>query len=253
MDIGVSKIIGAFLEPPGIFMLLCLFLGLGWRKFKQYGFMLLALFLYLLSTGVGVRVLTTNADFPSTLPDTKPEAIVILGGGTLSNQKTGEHTLHPISTMRLLRGYFLFQREPLPLFVSGGTLWGRELPGEGELMRETLIKLGVPEEKIIVEGNARTTWENARLVTTLLRERNIKSFYLVSSQVHLRRALFAFTHFYPESSIIPISAHPIYDRMPLHLIDFLPSSAALSASSMLLHEWWGLLFYRLKAKHFVVQ
>ncbi|MGB9553182.1 MAG: YdcF family protein, partial [bacterium] len=186
-------------------------------------------------------------------PGKNPEAIVILGGGTLFDERSGEHTLHPISALRLLRGYFLFQEKKLPIFVSGGTLWGKEPQSEGELMKAMLVKLGVPEEEIVVEENSRTTWENAQFVTPLLQERNIRTFYLVSSQAHLPRALLAFTHFYPESLIIPVPAHPTCDRGSLSLNDFLPSLEALFTSNTLFHEWWGLLLYRLKAKYGFVE
>lgn len=241
----LQKIGGALLEPPGIFLVGFLILLLESRRVKKYGFPVLLALMYLFSTGLGARLLYPYFDFPYQPATTKPEAIVILGGGTLFDQKTETQTLHPVSAMRLLQGYFLFQKEHLPCLVSGGTLWGKEPRGEGELMQEMLLGLGVPAEKIIVENHARTTWENARFVVPLLKERGITTFYLVSSQTHLRRAVFAFTHFYPESHIVPVPAHPAFDRKPTTLEDFLPSLEALSASSAFFHEWWGLLFYRL--------
>ncbi|MEN3185705.1 MAG: YdcF family protein [Atribacterota bacterium] len=241
----LQKIGGAFLEPPGLFLLGCLIWLCMPSRTKKHAFLTLLAFMYLISTGLGTRLLYPYFDFPHPPEKGKPEAIVILGGGTLFDQRTGMQTLHPISAMRLLQGYFLFQKEHLPCVVSGGTLWGKEPQGEGELMQEFLLRLGVPAEKIIVENRARTTWENAQFVTPLLKECGITTFYLVSSQAHLRRALFAFTHFYPESDPIPVPAHPVCDRKPITLEDFLPSSEALSVFSSFFHEWWGLLFYRL--------
>lgn len=241
----LQKIGGALLEPPGLFLLGFLILVLGTRRAKRYGFPVLLALMYLFSTGLGARLFYPYSDLPHQPVPTQPEAIVILGGGTLFDQKTGIQTLHPVSAMRLLQGYFLFQKEHLLCVVSGGTLWGKEPRGEGELMQDMLLGLGVPAEKIIVENRARTTWENARFVVPLLKERGITTFYLVSSQIHLRRAVFAFTYLYPESHIVPVSAHPVFDRKPLTLEDFLPSLEALSASSAFFHEWWGLLFYRL--------
>ncbi|MCX7667354.1 MAG: YdcF family protein [Atribacterota bacterium] len=240
----LQKIAGALLEPPGLFFWGCLILLLPSSKIKKYGFPILLGTMYLFSTGLGTRLFYSYFDLSPLPEERKPEAIVILGGGTLFDQKTGRQTLHPISAMRLLQGYFLFQKEHLPCVVSGGTLWGKEPHSEGELMQEMLLRLGVPAEKIIVENRARTTWENARFVVPLLKERGITTFYLVSSQTHLPRAVFAFTHYYPESSIIPVSAHPVCDRKSLTMEDFLPSLEALSASSAFFHEWWGLLFYR---------
>jgi uncharacterized SAM-binding protein YcdF (DUF218 family) len=248
----LQKIVGALLEPPGILVVGCI-LVLGIKRFRKYGLIFLTLLIYCLSTGLGLRLLQINSFAFVIPPQAKPQAIVVLGGGTFFDQKTGEHTLHPVSITRLLQGYFLFQKEPLPFFVSGGNPWGHDLKSEGELMREILLRLGVPEEKIVVEARARTTWENAQFLTPLLKARHITTFYLVSSQVHLQRALFTFRRFYPESLAIPISAHPAYDRMSLHLEDFLPSLEAFSASSTLFHEWWGLQLYRFKAKHLPVE
>lgn len=250
MNLIGQKIIGSFLEPPGIIIILFFFFF--FTRWRKYGFCILIILLYFFSTGLGARIFEIYSS-PITLPSDRAEAIVILGGGTLKGKTSEEYTLHPVSIARLMKGYLLFRERNLPIFLSGGTIWGDELQNESQIMKNILLQLGVPEENITTEERSRTTWENARFTTELLQKKGITTFYLVSSQSHLKRAIFAFTYFYPNSTIIPVSAYATYHQGPFHLKEFLPSLEAFSASCILFHEWWGLLLYRLKAEHFLVK
>ncbi|MBV5273815.1 MAG: YdcF family protein, partial [Lamprocystis purpurea] len=49
--------------------------------------------------------------------------------------------------------------------------------------------LGVPERAMVLEEQSRNTRENARFSVALLRERGIGSMVLVTSALHMRRAL----------------------------------------------------------------
>ena len=53
--------------------------------------------------------------------------------------------------------------------------------------------------------------------------------------------MISFQSFLPDASIIPVSAHPPYDRTPIVLSDFLPSLQAFSAFAQIIHEYLGLL------------
>lgn len=250
MNLIGQKIIGSFLELPGI--IITLFSFFFFTRWRKYGFCILTILLYFFSTGLGARTLGIHP-IPTTVPSERAEAIVILGGGTLKGKTSEEYTLNPVSIARLMKGYLLFRERKLPIFLSGGTVWRNESQSESQIMKNILLQLGVPEENIVIEENSRNTWENARFTTELLQKKSITTFYLVSSQSHLKRALFAFAYFYPNSTIIPVSAYATYHQGPFHLEELLPSLEAFSASCILLHEWWGLLLYRLKAKHLLVK
>ena len=110
-------------------------------------------------------------------------------------------------------------------------------------MAKILLSWGVPPEDIIQEDQSRTTWENAERCADILKEKNWRSFYLVTSETHLKRSILSFRFFLPDTVIIPVSAHPPYDRAPLSFVDFLPSLQAFYAIAQIIHEYAGLLSY----------
>lgn len=80
---------------------------------------------------------------------------------------------------------------PLLLF-SGASLDPNSAPS-AELMKRDAVRLGVPADAILIEPNATTTEENARLVAELMRERRLHTAILVTSPYHQRRASILFS------------------------------------------------------------
>jgi len=78
---------------------------------------------------------------------------------------------------------------------SGGVEW--ELDGEriseALYMKRLLLEMGVPEDAILLENEARTTKENMIYGTLQmyrqLKLENVHKVYIVSSELHMRRAL----------------------------------------------------------------
>ena len=71
-----------------------------------------------------------------------------------------------------------------PFVVSGGPIYG-ELTW-AELMRDQAVRLGVPRERIVLQGRSRTTTEDADLSAPLLTA--ARRVVLVTSPSHSRRA-----------------------------------------------------------------
>lgn len=247
MGLYLQKLMGAMLEPPGILITAILILLLfTWKKKNscRYFLLFLAIFVYLLSSGWTAKILEPEP--PQTQkPPSPPQAIVVLSGGSFYENN---HPLPgPYSMLRLGKAFSLWKKGEPILILSGGTLREGAVPSEARIMKEVLKEWGVPEQKIILEERSRTTWENARAVAQKITELKLNSFYLVTSGIHLKRALLAFRHFLPDTSIYPVSAHPAYDRGPLSFEDFLPSLKAFSAISQIAHEEVGYILYLLKA------
>ena len=113
------------------------------------------------------------------------DAIVVLGGGL------GE---------RPERAAELFKDHAAPRIIVSGF-------GDSEINRRILLKAGVPDSAIEIEGKSRTTRENARFTIELLRAEGAHRVILVTSWYHSRRALACFEHFAPE---IQFLARPSY-------------------------------------------
>ena len=228
----LQKFWGAFLTLPGILVTIPLFLFL-WgliKKKTNWSLLFLALLSYFFSTGAGLYLLPREA--PSRDATATPQAIVVLGGGQVS------------SFLRTYQAFLLWEDKKIPLILSGGKIEEGSKNSEAEIMKELLISWKVKEEDIYLEPVSRTTWENALYTTEILREKGWQTFYLVTSEIHLKRACFSFHHFYPEAHIIPVSADPLYNFSAFSWMDFLPSGEAFSAWEDIIHEYIGYLFYR---------
>lgn len=75
------------------------------------------------------------------------------------------------------------------LILSGGVVYDDVTMAE--LMKNHALKLGVPEEKILLEDKASTTHENAKLTKEIIEENNFKSVIVVTSEYHSRRSKLA--------------------------------------------------------------
>jgi uncharacterized SAM-binding protein YcdF (DUF218 family) len=248
MGFYFQKAAGAMLDAPGILITVILILLFFTRKKKnscRYSLLFLAIFTYLLSSGWVAKILEPEY-LETRKPPSPPQAIVVLGGGSLHGNDV--HLPDPYSMLRLNKAFALWREGESLLILSGGSPWGKKALSEARAMQAVLREWGVPEEKILLEERSKTTWENAREVAQKVRELGIKNLYLVTSGVHLKRALLAFRYFLPEVSIYPVSAHSAYDRDPLSFEDFLPSLKAFTAVSQILHEELGYLLYWLRLR-----
>ena len=127
--------------------------------------------------------------------------------------------------------------------VSAGGLPGVRsgMPTCAELMRDELIRLGVPAERILVEAHSRTTREEAVLVARMLARLGPRDVVLVTSDVHMPRSLGAFRA--AGVSAAPASAADP-DRSRAWPAWTFPSAHGLRFSADLAHELLGLVWYR---------
>ena len=75
------------------------------------------------------------------------------------------------------------------LILSGGVVYDDVTMAE--LMKNHALKLGVPENKILLDDKASTTHENAEFTKEIIEENNFKSVIVVTSEYHSRRSKLA--------------------------------------------------------------
>jgi uncharacterized SAM-binding protein YcdF (DUF218 family) len=113
----------------------------------------------------------------------------------------------------------------------------------GETMRDALLTLGVPRERIIVETVSRTTRDEALVTRPILEAQGAQQVVLVTSQTHMRRALGTFR-------AVGIHAVPAvaneFDRDKDFLEWVLPSEDGLWMASINAHELTGMVYYWLR-------
>lgn len=207
---------------------------------------LAAVALYALSTpwvsGVLLKSLEISAPLDPAHLETA-DAIVVLGGGRLLDApEYGGDTLKRISLERLRYGARLHRASGVPLLVTGG------MPGGGTLAEGAIMQQILQEEYGLaarwVEDGAETTWDNARLSAALLQPDGIRRVALVTHAWHLRRAVPLFK----AQGLEVIPAGIGFSRTGVDdVFDLLPTPAGLRDSTFALHEWLGILWYKLRS------
>lgn len=105
-------------------------------------------------------------------------------------------TLDGATANRLLYGAELYRAGKAPIVIlSGGQMpLIRDQPPLSNGMAEVIELLGVPKPAIIKEANSANTYENAVDVAKILKTRHIARILLVTSAMHMPRALALFKH-----------------------------------------------------------
>lgn len=128
--------------------------------------------------------------------------------------------------------------------VSGGNQPGMAaLQVEAEAIRAMLLTLGVPDSTIRLEGVSRNTTENARESAVLLREVGARRVLLVTSALHMPRALATFRGVLSDAGVTLLPASTDVEGLPdtLHPLGrWLPDANALALSSRALKEYVAL-------------
>jgi len=225
--------------------------GLFWRASANAARRLLvavAVGYWFLSSGFGASLLLSGLGRGFTSISRPAEAegawcVVLLGGGasTLTDGQGALGQLTPTSALRVLETARVARMIDARLVIASGGFptSGHQLLPESRMLREALVSLGVPGDRILEESTSRTTQEEAVLIRALLKERGIDRFVLVTSPPHMRRAIAAFRaqglHPIPSVSRLRSSLF----RPPL----LLPSEDALSESDMALYDYAAILYY----------
>jgi uncharacterized SAM-binding protein YcdF (DUF218 family) len=124
-----------------------------------------------------------------------------------------------------------------------------EGPKEAEEMKRLAVRLGVPDNEIMLEDRSRTTYENLVETRRLL---GPKSVLLVTTAMHLPRAVALARKQGLEAVPFPCGYHaadlPSDSWRHADLFDLLPDVSALRHSTEVLNEAVGILVYRLMGK-----
>lgn len=112
---------------------------------------------------------------------TPPGAVLVLGGGI---QASG--CLTSSSLQRIHFAHRIWQRLPNAFFVfSDGGMGDYDVSGA---VRDHLTRLGIPEERILLETESHSTHQNLKLSVPLLRTHGITRAVLVTTERHLPRS-----------------------------------------------------------------
>lgn len=185
--------------------------------------------------------------YPHRLPDELPQAqaIVVLGGNTANNRQNWFQPLDAQTAWsRIDTAARLYEAGRAPRIVlSGAALDGTM--SEASMMARQLVQYGIPEQALVQEAASLTTYENAVYTRKVLDAQNIGDVLLVTSALHMPRAMAVFRKQGIHAVAAPSDPQITVPDDP----DFsfwLPSMRALSASRSIVKEYVGLLVYWLR-------
>ncbi|MFL9925742.1 YdcF family protein [Herbaspirillum lusitanum] len=249
----LSQFAGAALLPPMNFVLLCalgLLLRRRWPKLGTSLCWLSLALLLVLSTRVGslwlVRPLeTSHAPLTGSAAEISQgaQAIVVLGGGRLSNApEFGSSDQPSAATLaRLEYAAYLHRATGLPLLVTGGKPDGSRESEAGLMARSLQRDFEVKARWI--EGESDNTQQNAVMSAAMLKPAGISKVLLLTDAMHMERSMKAFG----QTELAAVAAPTGFISYQRSLsTDYLPNAGALALSSYAMHEWIGLLWYRLR-------
>lgn len=175
-------------------------------------------------------------------------AIVLLGSGafTVTDWSGRRQSLIDVTgAERTLEAARIFRLLDDAWIISSGGEIDPEDPDDtaGTTMREMLIGLGIPAERILFEDQSKTTRDEAVIVAGMLETLAPASVVLVTSGFHMKRSLAVFRS-------VGIAAIPAIAREAPHdgswMVTYLPSRWALEETHFAIHELLGLAYYRLR-------
>jgi uncharacterized SAM-binding protein YcdF (DUF218 family) len=186
---------------------------------------------------------------PLTRADVPPgrSVVVLLGSGSYRREDWSDvklSVLDPIGVERTLEAARIYRLVQPEFVISSGGLIEPDDPEDpaGETMKQTLVRLGVPPERIIVEKESTNTREEAVMVAAMLPSLDVQHVILVTSAVHMRRSVGMFRSVGVE--VIPaIARQREYSGTSVSLT---PTETGLRTSSLVTHELAGLTYYWLR-------
>jgi len=228
-----------------IALLACAWLAgrLGWGRLRQAGLVLAVLFALAVGCGPVPKLLLNYWQAPyvqrPALDWAPSNAIVLLTAGSAyppgGPLEPGQNAYSRIAETAVLYRDCHAAGVRCTVLVSGGDA---DRTGEplSRTYKRTLMALGVPRDDLVLEKRSLTTWGNARFARGQLQQIGAQRTWLVTSALHLRRAVFAFRHFGME--VTPVRADYLRGLWSLE-----PSAYNLYVTNAALHEYVGMALY----------
>ncbi len=184
------------------------------------------------------------------------EAIVVLGGGTYPAQYPRPTTEMSGAGDRVFYAAHLYRDGRAPVvMLSGGTIeWmGDTASTPAAEMADIITFMGVPHSALLLEDKSQNTHEDAAFSAQMLKEKGIHRILLVTSAIHMPRAMAVFQK--QGLEVIPAPTdfkvtQVVWDGL-LHgspksyIINLLPDASDLGSITNALKEYIGLFVYRL--------
>ncbi|MEW5867978.1 MAG: YdcF family protein [Chloroflexota bacterium] len=255
----LSKLLPPFVYPLGLACFLIVLALVLRRPGWQRASLVLALLLLGLGGNRWVALgLARSLEWRYLPPEAIPDApvIVLLGGGTEPAESPRRMVEVGGAGDRVLYAAELFrQGKAAHILVTGGQVdWLPESVSAAQDMADLLVWLGVPPEALWFEMQARNTYENAVFSARILNEKGIRRILLVTSALHMPRALRAFEA--QGLQVLPVASDYTVTEanwqrlwqadLRAQALSCLPGVENLALTTRSLKEYLGILVYQVR-------
>jgi uncharacterized SAM-binding protein YcdF (DUF218 family) len=252
----VTKLLSLLTQPLNWVVVLLL---AGWlfghRQARRARRLTLAALLVLLLTGWQVPPEALMRQLEASSNEMAPDAdlsayagVVVLGGGLDASYIAQDHAQPELngSAERMTAAVALSQRYPAMriLFTGGEGDLIASGPSEAQRARQFFAAMGLPADRLLLEGVSRNTFENATLSAQMPGVNVHQKWLLVTSAWHMRRSLATF-----RKAGWNVTAYPVDFRTGADT-PWTRYSIADGAQQwqLVLHEYLGLLAYWLAGR-----
>lgn len=260
---SLAELTKSFLIPGGFtFFLFGVTIGVvlayGPRRTRRFGFPLIAalvVFYWIISVPAIADLLATRFHAKDAGPITADrlsgaQAIVVLGAGVRNTYTVGGQTVSFPDAQTIFNAVEAARIHDLagglPIIASGGIQDDptQKWQAESEILREWLLRAGVPPDHIVLESGSRTTREQALLVAPLLKSRHWERFVLVVPAVQGPRAAAVFR----QQGVSPILAAAAYsaDAERKKKPGWIPNGGGLRVSERAIYDYLAWAYYTLR-------
>ncbi|MPZ54885.1 MAG: YdcF family protein [Rhizobiales bacterium] len=252
----LSKTIGFLTQPSNCLILLGLLgLVLAATRFRRAGVRLMGIAIALLAIGgwsplANMLILPLEERFPPwDASRGPPDGIIVLGGAVSPevSARREEPQLNEAAE-RVAAMVSLARQYPNARLVysggSGGLVFNEAM--EADYALDLLERLGVPRGRVQIERRSRNTGENAAFTKALVQPKPGERWLLVTSAAHMPRSVGIFRR-----AEFAVEAYPVDWRTRGAgdvAVPFYALSGGLARLDTALHEWVGLVAYRLAGR-----
>ena len=236
----LSKLLGYLLNPFVWVVLFILFAYLSGKR-KRYWVKMAFYTLVLFSNPwIADHAIGLIEYPPTSIDDRKFDVGIMLTGATnpYIDEPAGVHFESGadrfITVLKLYHSGIINQ-----ILITGGT--GQLLTDykEAELLGSLARSMGVPDSALIIESNARNTYENAVYSKQIVDSLDIKNAVLITSAFHMYRSLACFEK--QQLTVMPFPTD--FRSASTGMRSWVPTLEALGQWQTIFHEGFGLLYY----------
>ncbi|MBI1289525.1 MAG: hypothetical protein GC178_18310 [Flavobacteriales bacterium] len=178
--------------------------------------------------------------------DPNVKTAIVLGGGVYYDTETDvvSYGGNADRYLGVLRPYHEHRIQKI-LVSGGGANYLATDVKESEMLRRLYLLCDVDSADILIEDQSLNTYENAKFCKPILEELGEEKFLLITSAAHMRRAVACF-----EKQGINVIPHPVMKSVGKRRFEldylFVPRVMNFHKWMSLIHEWIGVLSYKLR-------